>query len=74
MSLAESIRSLRTRAFLSQEAFALEIKSSVSTINRWEHGKAKPNITAMKSMKEFCKRNDFAFDEIEREWLKDSED
>lgn len=74
MSLSESIRSLRTKAFLSQEAFALEINSSVATINRWEHGKARPNITAMKNMKDFCKRNDLSFDEIEKEWLNDLED
>lgn len=69
MSLSESIKLLRTKAFLSQEAFAAEIKVSIATINRWEHGRAKPNITAMKNIKEFCRTNKISFDEIDKEWV-----
>ena len=54
MQLSEAIKMTRQKAFLSQEAFAKEIKVAVSTINRWESGKSKPNLTAMKSLKYFC--------------------
>ena len=57
MAFAEIIRITRQRAFLSQEAFAKEINSSVASINRWENGRGKPNLTAMKHIKEFCEKH-----------------
>ena len=48
MSLSELVRNMRKRALLSQEEFAKLLNVSVGTINRWENGKTKPNITAMK--------------------------
>ena len=58
MSLSESIKSTRQRAFMSQEMFASIIQVSIGTINRWENGKSKPNITAMKRIKDFCEDNE----------------
>ena len=54
---------------MSQEAFAKELKVSVSTINRWETGKSKPNLTAMKEMKAFCFAHGLSYEEIEAEWF-----
>lgn len=54
MAFAEIIRITRQRAFLSQEAFAKEINSSVASINRWENGRCKPNLP---------------YEDIEKEWL-----
>lgn len=73
MSLGELIRNMRKRALLSQEEFAKLLNVSVGTINRWENGKTKPNITAMKKIKTYCENRDFPFEEIESEWLKDKE-
>lgn len=67
--LSEVIRITRQKAFLSQDAFATELNVSVSTINRWETGKVKPNLSAMKSLKEFCERHKLPYDEIETEWF-----
>ncbi len=53
---------------MSQEDFATEIHVSVATINRWENGRSKPNLTAMKSIKHFCEKNHLPFEEIETEW------
>ena len=64
---------MRKRALLSQEEFAKLLNVSVGTINRWENGKTKPNITAMKKIKTYCENRDFPFEEIESEWLKDKE-
>ncbi len=67
--LPEAIKITRQKAFLSQEAFAKELNVSVSTINRWETGKVKPNLTAMKNIKDFCARHNLPYENIEKEWF-----
>ena len=69
MALSDTIKNTQKRAFLTQEQFAIEIQSSVASINRWENGRGKPNLTTMKNIKEFCKKNDIPYGEIESEWL-----
>lgn len=69
MGLPEEIKRLRQRCFLTQSEFAKEVQVAFSTVNRWERGKAKPNLTAMKSIKEFCLRNDIAYQNLEDAWL-----
>ena len=54
---------------MSQDAFADELNVSVSTINRWETGKVRPNLTAMKNIKQFCEKHALPYDEIEQEWF-----
>lgn len=67
--LPETIKITRQKAFLSQDAFANELNVSVSTINRWETGKVKPNLTAMKNLKDFCERYSLSYEDIEKEWF-----
>ena len=62
MSFSEDIKRIRRKAFLTQEDFAKEIGVSFATVNRWETGKAKPNLKTMKLIDEYCKRNDIDFD------------
>ena len=69
MSLSEEIKRIRHRCFLTQENFAKEIQVAFSTVNRWEGGKAKPNLSAMKNIKEFCHRNDVEYTDVEEAWL-----
>jgi DNA-binding transcriptional regulator YiaG len=69
MLFSEAIRMTRQKAFLSQEEFANELNVSVSTINRWENDKAKPNLSALKGIKEFCDRHNLSFSEIEDLWF-----
>ena len=73
MSLSELIRIMRKKALMSQEDFAKALNVSVGTINRWENGKTKPNITAMKKIQIFCKENSISFDEIEMAWIAQEE-
>lgn len=73
MSLNELIRIMRKKALMSQEDFAKALNVSVGTINRWENGKTKPNITAMKKIKAFCDGNSLPFDEIEMAWIAQEE-
>jgi len=69
MTLAEAIKSTRMKSLLSQEDFAKELNVSVGSINRWENGKTKPNIIAMKAIKAFCEENNLEYVIIEKEWL-----
>lgn len=68
MSFAVELRNIRQHCFLSQEAFARELNVSFSSVNRWEGGRAKPNLAAMKHIKEFCDRQNIDFSALEQEW------
>ena len=70
MSFSEEIKKTRMHCFLTQEAFAKELNVSFSTVNRWEGGRAKPNLAAMKNLKSFCEKNNLPFAVLEEEWLK----
>ena len=63
MGFPEEIKRIRQRCFLTQSEVAF------STVNRWEGGKAKPNLVAMKNIKEFCLKNDIAYTDVEEAWL-----
>ena len=69
MSLPVSIRVLRQKSLMSQMTFAKELNVSPTTVNRWETGKVKPNLAAMKAIKIFCEKNDYPYSDIEREWI-----
>lgn len=69
MSLGETIRIVRQKAFYTQEAFANRIKVALSTVNRWEMGKARPNLRSLKEIKSFCEENDLSYLELEKEWF-----
>ena len=62
MSFSEDIKRIRRKAFLTQEDFAKEVGVSFATVNRWETGKAKPNLKTMKLIDDYCKRNSIDFD------------
>ena len=62
MSFAEDIKKIRRKAFLTQEEFAKQIGVSYTTVNRWETGKSKPNLKAMKLIDDYCKKNSIDFD------------
>ena len=72
--LSERIKTSRQKAFLSQDAFAKEIGVAYSTINRWETGKSKPNLSAMKKLKQFCGKYNLSYEDIEKEWFNHSQE
>lgn len=69
MQLSDNIRLLREKYLLTQEEFAKELGVASSTVNRWETGKARPNMTAMRTIKIFCESRDYPYEEIESLWL-----
>ncbi len=68
MSFSEELKRIRQHNFLSQEAFARELGVSFSSVNRWEGGRAKPNLLAMQKIKDYCERQHVDFSALEREW------
>ena len=69
MGFPEKIKLIRQRQLLTQEAFAKELNVAFSTVNRWEGGKAKPNLNAMKNIKAYCLENRFDYSDLEEAWL-----
>lgn len=69
MGFPEEIKRIRQRCFLTQSDFAKEVNVAFSTVNRWEGGRAKPNLNAMKNIKEFCLKNDIEYSDVEEAWL-----
>lgn len=69
MSFSEEIKRIRQRSFLTQQDFADKIGVAFSTVNRWESGRAKPNLKAMKSINAFCLENNLPYKTLEEEWL-----
>lgn len=74
MAYSEEIKKIRQKCFLSQEAFGREIGVSFSSVNRWEGGKTKPNMAAMKRIKEFCETQNIDFKPLEEEWNNGKDD
>ena len=74
MNLGEAIRVTRQKAFYTQDDFAKKLNVALSTVNRWELNKAKPNMKAMKSIKSFYEETNQSFDLIESQWLGYSEE
>ena len=68
MAYSEEIKKIRQKCFLSQETFGRELGVSFSSINRWESGKRKPSLSAMKKMKDFCDAHNFDFKALEEQW------
>lgn len=72
MSLGDAIRITRQKAYCTQEDFAKQLDVALSTVNRWELGKAIPNMKGMKAIKSFCEDHDLDYDMVETEWLSHS--
>lgn len=69
MNFPEEIKKIRQRSFLTQQDFAKKIGVAFSTVNRWESGRAKPNLKAMKNINTFCLDNNIPYETIEESWL-----
>ncbi len=74
MAYSEEIKKIRQKCFLSQEAFGRELGVSFSSVNRWESGKSKPNMSAMKKIKDFCDIHNIDFNALEEQWTQTGKD
>ena len=69
MNFPEEIKKIRQRSFLTQQDFAKKIGVAFSSVNRWETGRAKPHLKAMKHINTFCLNNNIPYETIEEAWL-----
>lgn len=69
MGFPNEIKRIRQRSFLTQQEFAKVIGVAFSTVNRWEAGRAKPNLKAMKSINTFCLENNIPYEALEDAWF-----
>lgn len=69
MDFPKEIKRIRRRSFLTQQEFANVIGVSFSTVNRWEAGRSKPNLKAMKSINTFCVDNNISYEVLEESWF-----
>lgn len=70
MSIGDEIKTIRMKTLQTQEDFASSIGVAASTVNRWETGKARPNISTMKEIKRFCDDNSLPYSKLESSWIK----
>ena len=69
MNFPEEIKKLRERSLLTQTELAEIVGVAFSAVNRWEAGKARPNIKAMKNIKAYCEKNHLLYEDVEEAWL-----
>lgn len=69
MNIADEIRTIRKKSFLTQTDFANELGVAFSTVNRWENEKGVPNISAMKKIKEYCCHHNITYSDLEDAWI-----
>lgn len=50
------IREVRERIGLTQEKFAAKLGVTFPTVNRWEHGRAKPSPLALKQIENLLRK------------------
>lgn len=62
MNFSSQIKDIRQKCYLSQEMFAKELGVSFATINRLESGKTKPSYKTLKSIADFCQKNNITFE------------
>ena len=53
---AHAIREVRARLLMTQEEFAHAISVTVSTVNRWENGHAKPSKLAWRAIQSLARK------------------
>ena len=68
MNLQEIIRRIRQDSLLSQQEFAKELGVSYATVSRWEGGRAKPNWTGIKLLKNFCIMHHMEYSDLIEAW------
>ena len=69
MGFPNEIKRIRQRSFLTQQEFANALGVAFSTVNRWEAGRSKPNLKAMKSINIFCVDNNISYEVLEESWF-----
>ena len=73
MSVGVEVQLIRQLALHTQEDFAKSLNVSFTTVNRWENGKGKPSMTAMKSLRAFCTQHGIPYEGLRDAWCDNPE-
>ena len=65
MEFSEKVKDTRKKVNFSQEDMAHQLGVSFATVNRWESGKTKPSMLALKAFEDFCKEKSIVFEREE---------
>lgn len=68
MPFSSEVKKARLSSFMNQTEFAQALGVSFTTVNRWENGKAQPNLRAMKALKAFCLERGYPYELLEKSW------
>lgn len=68
MPFSAEIKNFRLSCLMNQTEFANALGVSFITVNRWENGRARPNIKAMKALKRYCAEHDLPYEPLEKSW------
>ena len=68
MPFSSEIKNFRLSCLINQTEFVSALGVSFTTVNRWENGKARPNIKAMKALKQYCEENELPYEPLEKSW------
>ena len=68
MPFSSEIKNFRLSCLMNQTEFGTALGVSFTTVNRWENGKARPNIKAMKALKQYCEEHDLPYELLEKSW------
>ena len=68
MSFSSEIKNFRLSRLMNQTEFGTALGVSFTTVNRWENGKARHNIKAMKALKQYCVEHDLPYEPLEKCW------
>lgn len=68
MPFNSEIKNFRLSRLMNQTEFGEALGVSFTTVNRWENGKARPNLKAMKALKQYCMEHDLPYDPLEKSW------
>lgn len=68
MPFSSEIKNFRLSRLMNQTEFGNALGVSFTTVNRWENGKARPNIKTMKALKQYCEENNLSYEPLEKSW------
>lgn len=68
MPFSSEIKNFRLSCLMNQTEFGNALGISFTTVNRWENGKARPNIKAMKALKQYCEECGLPYEPLEKSW------
>lgn len=68
MPFSAEIKNFRLSRLMNQTEFGGALGISFTTANRWENGKARPNLKTMKALKRYCEENAFPYEALEKSW------